>query len=93
MNCPKCNGSGKMEIISSTYGKKEIEKFNLPCVYCHSKGEITKEQFDKIKAEDELWCDCGNPSGDTSFWDDGQHHNCSKHCYTCKDCNKIIQVG
>jgi hypothetical protein len=93
MNCPKCKGSGEIEITCSEYGKKGIEKFSLPCIYCDGKGEITKKEFNKLKAEKALWCSCGNPSQETRFWDDGQHPNCPKHCYTCKDCKKIIQVG
>lgn len=44
---------------------------------------------------EEQWCVCDEPSEDVTFWDDGTHPLCSKHCYcyTCKKCNKIVQVG
>lgn len=62
-------------------------------VHCHGKGTMSQVMADQMKADQDLWCECGNPSGESIFHDDGMHPQCSKHCYTCQDCGKITQIG
>lgn len=93
MKCPTCKGTGEVETTVTTFGSDKVEKYSLTCHICHGKKEISKQEWKQIQAEAALWCDCGNPSGDVDFYNDGEHPNCSKHCYTCKDCGKIVQVG
>ena len=49
--------------------------------------------YDGSKDEFDSWCSCDVPSTDWTFWDNGTHPRCSKHCYTCQKCNKLLQVG
>lgn len=91
MKCPKCR-KGKIAINFSEGGKKwEME---IQCIYCDGKGEISEAQAKEIEDEKALWCNCeGDQSEDAIFWDDGEHPKCSKHCWTCRKCGKIVQVG
>jgi hypothetical protein len=91
--CPKCKGTKKLDIKVTTYGKPGEEIKSINCIYCNASGKLTDSEIAKLKAEEEAWCRCGNPSRQTQFWDDGQNPVCSKHCWTCRDCGKILQVG
>lgn len=92
MECKRCKGTGEMAIDFSEGGKKWT-RTEIRCIDCDGSGEISEAKAKAIEDEKALWCSCGNPSNDSIFWDDGEHPKCSKHCWTCKDCGKIIQVG
>lgn len=46
-----------------------------------------------LRKADAYWCKCGNPSKQTTYYDDYEGELCDKHHYTCDDCNLIFQVG
>ncbi|NIN66268.1 MAG: hypothetical protein GTO63_16565 [Anaerolineae bacterium] len=52
--------------------------------------EEYRAELDREYEED--WCHC---EGDTSteYWADGEHPTCYKHCWTCRACGKLVQVG
>ena len=99
--CITCKGEGKkpIEIHDMKSGKTRTEY--TPCYDCDGEGWVTEEKSHELAekkralAEEILlyWCNCGNPSDDAKYWADGQNPNCSKHCWTCKDCGKLLQVG
>jgi hypothetical protein len=91
--CLKCKGTKTLDIKITTYGKPGMEVKTIKCVYCDGTGKMTDKQIAQFKAEQEMWCRCSNPSGERIFYDDGEHPQCSKHCWACADCNKIVQVG
>lgn len=94
--CPRCKGKGKISVKVSTCGPDGAtpeSSFEMTCFDCKGSGEMTAAGVRAKKAADALWCRCGNESGETKFFDDGEHPNCSKHCYVCLDCGKITQVG
>ena len=90
MKCPKCE-NGKMSVKMIENGVT-TESF-IKCVFCDGTGDLSKEEIQDIKDEEDEWCTCGNPSDGVDFYDDGQHPNLHKHHYRCKDCNKIVQIG
>jgi hypothetical protein len=95
MKCPTCKGTGKYDLPTTTmttngYSKEICE---ITCFTCHGSGRITVKQHNDMIEARKIWCSCGNPSEETNFYDDGEHPTCSKHCYTCVDCGKIVQIG
>lgn len=62
----------------------------LKCVWCDGAGQIGDQKLHAIQAEQDMWCSCGNPSGDVHFHDDEPG---SKHHWTCGDCGGVLQVG
>lgn len=53
---------------------------------------MTKKEWKAAHAA--FWCQCGNPSGDVTFYeDDSRSKVCTKHHYRCNDCGKVVQVG
>lgn len=57
-------------------------------------GYSSAEEYRKAAKEAEkLWCKCGNPSEETTFYEDGEGELCVKHHYICDDCGLIWQVG
>ena len=104
VNCPRCGGSGtmsigvtNMECIDGKWVEHKEPATEIDCITCKGSKTMDEKKANLIKEawEDERnrWCDCGNPSGDVKYWEDGTHPHCSKHCYTCRDCGKITQVG
>lgn len=91
--CPQCKGAGKVTITASEYGKPGETKYKIECPTCKGAKTVTAEVVASHKAFQTAWCQCGNPSGQMTFHDDGQHPTCSKHCYTCDDCQKLLQIG
>jgi len=97
MNCPTCNGTGKVEVKFITLGSKNPpELFKINCSDCDGKGDVSESEVKRIirfkKAYDNAWCKCGNPSKKSTFHPRGTS-TCAKHCYTCDDCKKITQIG
>lgn len=95
-NCPVCKGTGKMNITFSTYGKPGEEKTEINCVHCNGKGTLSDTDAEDLESylefQKNAWCKCGNPSGQSKFHPRG-NKLCAKHCYTCKDCGKLTQIG
>jgi DnaJ-class molecular chaperone len=69
-----------------------MEIMHLSCPTCNGTGEITQAKQEAYDFEQNMWCKCGNPSGHSKRWDDGEGI-IHKHHYTCYDCGKITQVG
>ena len=91
MKCIICNGIGKQSL---TVVEGETESTSMiDCIYCSGTGQLTEQELSDLKAEQDLWCSCGNPSDEATYWEDGENPDCDKHCWTCNDCEKIIQVG
>jgi len=91
MICPRCKGSGKMDLNVSEGGTMKAVK--ITCVTCDGAGEIDQFKYKLYRQEIEMWCRCGNPSGDVDFYDDGEHPDVQTHHYRCKDCGRVVQVG
>lgn len=89
--CPTCTGK-KTITATIVEGSKETA-FVMPCHSCSGQGTVTETVKRQINRAVESWCRCGNPSGGTRFYDDGQHAECRKHHWRCNDCGKIVQVG
>jgi uncharacterized protein YbaR (Trm112 family) len=83
--CPTCKGTKEVTITVHEAGK--VSKEVLPCCLCHGAGKVT-EKFKQ--AMDAFWCNCGNPSEESTFHADAPG---VKHHYTCNDCGKVTQVG
>jgi len=92
MICPTCKGKGKVTITSNELKDGqwvELPNVEINCINCDGSGEVDKaEQKAQDKARDEFWCACNNPSGDTSFYEDGRGHG-----WACDDCGKVLQTG
>lgn len=78
----------------------EISKGIMAKVYedLAKEAGLTVEQYRAKMAEEfvKFWCQCGNPSGEVTFHDDGVMPSaacCQKHHYHCDDCGKVTQVG
>jgi hypothetical protein len=55
--------------------------------------ETTEDLYAAMKEANKLMCECGNPSKETTFYDNGEGELCDKHHYICDDCDLIFQVG
>lgn len=86
-DCMSCNGTGQIYI--------RHHDFHMQCPQCDGKRQLTVRQQILRKAENREWCDCKEDERDidTWFFDDGRHPKCKKHCYVCKQCKGITQVG
>ena len=92
MICPRCKGKGRMELGVQEYGKTPTV-VEIKCITCDGGGEITKFQHNLYEQEQGMWCRCGNPSGESVFFEDGEDPVIGKHHWNCKDCGKVLQVG
>lgn len=92
MKCAKCNGTGKGKCASVHYenGVRKEQSFEITCFSCTGTGEVTAARVAQLKRMDEMWCRCGNPSGETTYHPDSPR---AKHHWTCNECGKITQVG
>jgi len=91
MNCPTCDGKGKMVIKGRTLdanGWHDDPPVTIDCIDCKGEGEITKEKAKELQEMRDAWCSCGNPSGEVDYYEFGHTHG-----YDCRDCGKIIQTG
>lgn len=95
IKCPQCdNGIQHIKVTEIKNGIAiEEPGFDLKCDLCDGKGHITLQQMRYWGAQNKLWCSCGNPSKESKYWEDGTNKYCSKHCWTCKDCGKLTQIG
>lgn len=92
VKCPTCEGTCKMNCVVHEAGKPE-QSFTMNCHVCEGKGEVTEEHAELIQIENDMWCDCDEPSEDRKYWPDGTHPVCHKHCWSCTICGKIVQIG
>ena len=103
ITCPTCDGSKKQKIVAQMWNA-ETRGFDpqppvyIGCVRCKGLGHIEPDQLLKEAAEDECWCKCDkdhgvtyHPDGNTNSYNGG--FACSKHHYSCNNCNKIVQIG
>lgn len=100
VTCTACKGKGTYPLVAKMYDGgtvKDMPPVDMPCDPCEGKGVITKERKLHLEAKEkafkEFWCQCGNPSGESTFFDDGEGSMCNKHHYICNDCHKVTQVG
>lgn len=91
-DCNKCKGSGMQTILINQ------DRMEFCCTNCHGKKQFTKTISQKIKSEllekdfERVWCHCKQFQG-TTYFADGKHPRCSKHCYVCNQCKNIVQIG
>lgn len=97
--CTACKGKKKVVVnsVSLTHGKRYAPitiPITMTCVICGGTGKLTKAQIEENKRAAEAWCQCDEPDMENArYWPDGAHPECSKHCWTCGVCGKIVQVG
>lgn len=94
--CIACDGTGKQNVMVTTVSAEKgnsSEMVEMKCQRCRGKGYLTAIEQKQWEEYDALWCECGNPSEDVIPYADGENPNCHKHCYACKDCGKLLQVG
>ena len=91
MICPRCKGRGKMDL--NVHEGDTVQVVKITCVTCDGDGEINQVQYMIYRQEIEMWCRCGNPSGDVDYYEDGQRQDVQMHHIRCKDCGKVVQVG
>lgn len=91
--CPMCK-EGKITYQVVNVGSKNApERREIKCFVCKATGIVSQVVADAYEAQQRMWCECGNPSGHTQYWSDGQHPEISKHHWRCLDCGKVVQVG
>jgi hypothetical protein len=94
--CPCCKG-GKVQHLTgvevTVKGTQEMPPVDISCVWCNGTGEVGPEVIREHRFYSTMWCKCGNPSGKTVFFNDGEHTEISKHHYRCYDCKKVTQIG
>ena len=95
MECLVCKGGGKQHLtVKYPFEDKPDETHDIDCVWCHGAGEMTEKEYQQYLWDKAAWCECGNPSQEFIFFDDGTCEcGCYKHHYHCKDCMKITQIG
>lgn len=96
--CPCCKGSKVQHFTVITSQPGEFERStttDMPCVWCKGTGEMTTDELAKFQRAQDIWCKCGNPSGQVSYHDDVIKGGklVSKHHWTCDDCGKVTQIG
>jgi len=92
--CPVCKGSGIQTITVSYWGSDEPdEESKMSCVGCNGEGRVDEETYEDLIYEQNMWCECGNPSRQSKFYKDGEHPIVRKHHYRCKDCGNVTQIG
>lgn len=94
VTCPTCHGSKKNSMTQVDFlTGKVVAEWKVDCIDCDGVGWVSAPKAKQIEAMKDAWCTCGNPSGESVYWPDNTNPKCSKHCYTCKDCDKLTQVG
>ena len=87
VTCTACEGKKKIKV--KFHEGSKVSYFEMECVTCNGTGKISEEQK---KAEEEFWCKCSDGENVT-YYPDGTHPKCSKHCWACNICGGIVQVG
>jgi len=91
MICPRCKGCGQMDLGVHEGGS--VTTVKIRCITCDGDGEIDHHRYQMYRQEVEMWCRCGNPSGEVDYFEDGQDEAIGMHHYKCRDCGKVIQTG
>lgn len=92
IKCPRCEGRGNI-ICTVSENNEPPCKISLECSACNGKREVSEFAAKIIQENLNFWCHCGNPSGETTYHEDGANPNCHKHNWTCDDCGRVAQVG
>lgn len=89
--CPACKGKGKYicETTTISVEGRTTSKDEMTCLWCRGRKTMDDEELAFYKACQNVWCKCGNPSGDVEYY---EYENGS-HGYNCADCGKLIQTG
>ena len=93
MKCLVCHGSKINTCTITKFGTDEVKTMKMDCIWCDGTGEMTNEDKESYEYQLNMWCKCGNPSKGSEYYDDGEHHEITKHHYRCKDCGKVLQIG
>jgi hypothetical protein len=96
LKCPQCKGGKTVTTIVSEFVNGKFEKrpsYKANCPTCKGAGVISPEELKQFKADIAAWCKCGNPSGESVHYADGEHPEMHKHHSRCKDCGKLTQIG
>jgi hypothetical protein len=83
--------NGKIKVTAMLYTDRGLvpqKPVIMDCIWCEGTGMLTEHQYQSRQNYTEAWCNCGNPSGETSFYRHGHSHG-----YNCADCGKILQTG
>ena len=92
--CNVCKGSGVQRVSVTDYGSDEPPSVSEhACFFCDGAGEISFINFVMQVIGEASWCRCGNPSGESVFFKDGEGAWMNKHHYCCLDCGHVTQVG
>ena len=89
--CPDCNGTGKVTLTLHMDGQKHESEHD--CFTCDGHKTVTDEELEQYHYEQNMWCKCGNHSGRTRYYGDGEHPEVYKHHYRCSDCDGVTQIG
>lgn len=92
IQCPQCKGKGTITITSvevTSTGSKYLPDMDLDCPTCGGEKWVSQETFEEFQDMLNIWCTCGNPSGETRFWRTPN----GSHGYDCCDCGKVVQLG
>lgn len=96
IECTACEGTGKQTTTITTIerGKPpKVERSEDVCFWCKGTKRLTRERMLLMVEAHAMWCECGNPSGEVQFYDNGQHPKLWKHHYRCAGCGKVTQIG
>lgn len=91
--CPQCEGAGNVDMEVFVFGQEGGTLHSIKCITCEGDKFIDSETLDAYTRENEMWCDCGNHSGESGYFSDGEHPDIHKHHFRCCDCEKITQIG
>jgi hypothetical protein len=94
-HCICCKGKKTISVSIENWGHPgSKETSDLPCVWCDGSGLMSDAAIENYHSEMAKWCRCGNPSRESTFYDDGERPDvCNKHHYVCHDCGNITQIG
>lgn len=80
----------KIEVTEMVNGKLTTKTVDLgPQPELERQMEVARAAWAE---EDKIAGDCAH-DGDVEYYEDGEHPRCSKHCWACKSCGAIVQVG
>jgi len=88
MECLVCKGTGKSTVTVFETNKPEAH-FETDCYWCEGTGNMSVKQAKSYLDYKNIWCKCGNPSGNAVYF---QKEN-GYHGWNCADCGKLLQEG
>ena len=91
--CPACKGKGTQTIKTTHvnfdgHGGVKKSETEMTCFWCKGEKTLTDEQLAFWKSCQEVWCKCGNPSGNKNYYEEDGSHG-----WDCADCGKLLQTG